>query len=60
MKNEYINCKKCDKKIHWLEIFTGNMCIDCFGLAFDNLTDKEKIAHFNSLSNDFKNTLTIN
>ena len=28
-----INCSKCSSSVHWLEIFSNNLCLDCYKVS---------------------------
>ena len=40
------NCKKCNKEIDKLEMFSGNLCVDCYEIEYDKMPDNDKKPDF--------------
>lgn len=48
-------CKQCGKMIDELEVFSGQICIDCYEANFDQLSEEEKKPDFTKTLNIKKN-----
>ena len=39
-------CKKCKKFVDIYETFTGDICVDCYEIEYERMTEQEKIPNF--------------
>lgn len=46
MLYEKTHCKKCDKEIKNIDVFTGGICIECYEKEYEKMSDNEKIPIF--------------
>jgi len=45
-------CATCENEdLDVLELFPGKICIDCYKITFEKLSDAEKIPNFSNLIN---------
>jgi hypothetical protein len=38
MNTDNITCTRCSSEIHWLEVFPGNICLECHAAKTAHMT----------------------